>query len=364
MAKRSSRRDFLKGRTAADAFVETIQGAVPTPNPLDFSTSEYEICIAREAMACEFEVRLNPRRFPQGTDVAIDALDIVTELDSRWSFFQEESEVSRINALAFEKPTPLSDDLCALLGLAKRVTEETEGAFDITSGPLADVWGFSGRRGRVPEESALDEARSLVGPDLLELNDEERTIGFRKRGVKINLGSIGKGWAIDRVGEYLEGEGIDTFLIHGGNSSVIARIGTVPGSAEGKLKRGPWEIGLASPLRKGVRIGTISLENTALATSGSAHQFFMHQGRRLGHVIDPRTGWPTDKVLSVTVVCPTAAEADALATAFFVLGPEAGEEFCRKRSDVGMVFVLPAVKGGDIDVRKIGPVALSALDSG
>ena len=362
MARRSSRRDFLKGRAAANALAETIQGAVPTPSPLDFPASMHQICVGREAMACEFEIRLNPRRFPQGTETALDALDLVSDLERRWSFFRDDSEVGKINALAADEPVSLSDDLYDLLELAARISTETSGAFDVTSGPLGDVWGFSSRRGRVPEEEELAEALSLVGADMVELDAAGRTIRFRKPGVKINLGSIGKGWAIDRVADVLEGEGVDTFLIHGGNSSVLARIGTETSSGASRPSREPWEIGIAHPLRKGVRLGTILLENTALATSGSAQQFFMHKGRRLGHVIDPRTGWPNDKVLSVTVVCPSAAEADALATGFFILGPEEGEAYCRGREEVGMVFILPTRQGGRLEVRRCGPVAFSSLE--
>ena len=215
-----------------------------------------------------------------------------------------------------------------------------------------DVWPKSGgspdAAAGSPDAEELSEAMTLVGGDLVELDAETRTVQLRKSGVKINLGSIGKGWAIDQVARALEEEGVETFLIHGGKSSVLARIGADVSSGTPRPSRGPWEIGIAHPLREGVRLGTVLLKSRAVATSGSARQFFMHKGRRLGHVIDPRTGWPSDRVLSVTVLCPCAAEADALATGFFVLGPEEGEAFCRGRADVGMVFVLPGSRGGGL----------------
>lgn len=350
MAKRSSRRDFLKGRAAADAVVETLHGAVPTPNPLLLPRKEHHICVARAAMACEFEIRLNPRRFRNGMEVALEALDLVTDLEARWSFFRPDSEIGRINTLAGRGPVAVSADLWEVLVLSQRISAETGGAFDITSAPLFEVWGFSRREGRMPDEATLAEALGRVGPELIELDPTARTIRFRKPGVKINLGSIGKGWAVDRLGECLQRAGVDAFLVHGGNSSVLARC-PEPGES---ARRTSWEIGIGDPLRKGVRIGTIQLEDVALATSGSAHQFFMHGGRRLGHVIDPRSGRPTDKVLSVTVFAPTAAEADALATAFFVLGPDEGESFCGSREEVGMIFVLPNLRGGALEMRKFG----------
>ena len=362
MAKRSSRRDFLKGKAAANALTETIQSAVPTANPLDPAKSDHQICVARDAMACEFEIRLDPRRFPQGTEAALDALDVVSELERRWSYFRADSEIARINAVGAEGPVAIPGDLFELLLLARRIWQETDGAFDVTSGRLAEVWGFSGRRGRVPDAEELSEAMTLVGGDLVELDAETRTVQLRKSGVKINLGSIGKGWAIDQVARALEEEGVETFLIHGGKSSVLARIGADVSSGTPRPSRGPWEIGIAHPLREGVRLGTVLLKSRAVATSGSARQFFMHKGRRLGHVIDPRTGWPSDRVLSVTVLCPCAAEADALATGFFVLGPEEGEAFCRGRADVGMVFVLPGSRGGGVEVRQIGHVSFRHLE--
>jgi thiamine biosynthesis lipoprotein len=304
-------------------------------------------------MACDFEVRLNPKRFPQGMESALDALDIVTDLGRRWSFFLEDSEVARINALAGSEPVFIADDLFEVLELARRISAETQGAFDITSAPLLEVWGFSRREGRMPHESALAAALERVGMDLIELDHQRRTIRFLKPGVRINLGSIGKGWAVDRAGDRLVADGVGTFLIHGGNSSVLAR-SLPPDAQKERTPRSDWEIGLGHPLRRGERLLSLKLENTALGTSGSAHQFFMHQGRRLGHVIDPRTGRPTDRVLSVTVFAPTAVEADALATAFFVLGPEKGEEYCLAHTDIGMIFVPAPSKAGPLEVLKVG----------
>ena len=165
--------------------------------------------------------------------------------------------------------------------------------------------------------------------------------------MRLNLGSIGKGYAVDRAVEHLLAAGVSDFLVHGGQSSVAAR-----GSAVGPLKiaaasdqppaartaRSPWKIGVKDPLRDERRLGQVELNDRALGTSGAQFQSFRHRGRRYGHILDPRTGWPADGMLSVTVLAPTAAEADALSTAFYVMGPEAAMSYCRHRPAIAAIL--------------------------
>src|SRR5690606_4402755 len=126
---------------------------------------------------------------------------------------------------------------------------------------------------------------------------------------------------------------MDCFLLHGGNSSVLAR-GSSDATAGSEHDDAGWWIGLRHPLRPDQRVGQVRLLNSALGTSGSGTQFFIHKGRRYGHILDPRSGWPAQNVLSTTVIAPTAAEADALATAFYVMGSSAVEEFCQRHPQI------------------------------
>jgi thiamine biosynthesis lipoprotein len=142
-------------------------------------------------------------------------------------------------------------------------------------------------------------------------------VRFLRPGVEINPGAIGKGWAIDRAVESLAAAGVASVLVHGGQSSVRAR-GTQGPAVEG---RHGWRVGLRHPLRPGRRLATITLDDRALGTSGSGTQFFIDRGRRVGHILDPRTGLPAEGVISATVLAESAADADALATALYVLGP-------------------------------------------
>ncbi len=138
-------------------------------------------------------------------------------------------------------------------------------------------------------------------------------------------------------------------LLHGGNSSVLARGACIaPDGPDG------WTIGLRDPYRPERRIGQIQLQDQALATSGSGTQFFLHEGRRYGHIIDPRSGWPADGVLSATVLAPSAAEADALSTALYVLGPERAEAFCAANPPIGCILLCAGTRHGALEIHAFG----------
>jgi len=352
MAGKKSRRDFLfrqrarHGR-ADDAGRDSEMPAPPQETPL--------LEVSRRAMATRFQVFFNAGQYPQATEAALDALDLLEPLEEQLSYFRPGGELSRINRLAAEAPVEVEPRLFGLLELAQRLSAETEGALDITSTPLWKVWGFSRRSGRVPSENELREARRLVGSHLVELDPERKTVRFREPGVELNLGSIGKGYALDRCAERLAAAEIGDFLFHGGQSSVLARGSRLqPTPGAGGFAAGGWNVGIAHPLRRGVRLAEIRLRDRALGTSSCGVQFFRHQGRRYGHILDPRTGWPAEGVLSATVLAPTAAAADALATAFFVLGVDQAAEFCHTHPELSAVLVTAAAQGPGVEVRPVG----------
>jgi thiamine biosynthesis lipoprotein len=334
------------------------------------------IHVSRRAMACEFEVCFSAERHPQGTEWALAALDRVEQLEEELSYFRSTSEVSRVNLLAGEGPVEVSPGLFGLLGLAVDLNRQTHGAYDVTSAPLWEAWGFARRRGEIPSDRQLAEAWSKVGSDLLELDATRRTVRFRRHGMKINLGSIGKGHALDVCGQHLATAGMADFLLHGGQSSILGR-GTesVPETAldsrqqqaattrvlpprtisNEELPAGrAWEIGIQHPGRLGRRIGVARLRDQALGTSGGQFQSFRHEGRRYGHILDPRSGLPAEGVLSSTVLAPTAALADALSTAFYVLGPDATRDYCQAHAEIGAILICPFPPGDEIQVHTIG----------
>lgn len=285
--------------------------------------------VNRTAMACKFEVTL-PREEESGVIAATSALDEIDRLESKLTVFRETSEVSYVNAHAAEKPIKISDELFDLFSLCLHLYRETEGAFDITSGPLTRCWGFLRRQGRLPEPTEIETARAVVGSDKLRLDRVAKTIEFLQPGIEINLGSIGKGYALDRAASLMS-RNIGNVLLNAGASSMRA-------VGPGEDGRG-WMVGLRHPRSKFKRLGVLRLRDCALSTSGNEEQFFEYGNRRFSHIIDPRSGWPAEAVTSVSVVAPNGALSDALATAFFVGGREFAQRYCAAHKDVLVVML-------------------------
>jgi FAD:protein FMN transferase len=352
-ARKTNRRQFLAGKSATAALGDVVDSltqsaAVPAASE-PCSPEGYLLEFSRRAMACQFSVFLNAGQSSHQADAACATLDLIEQLESQLTIYRETSEISTINRRAAREVVTIEARLANLLALAERISRETGGAYDISAGPLVRVWGFVRRQGAVPNAEALAAAREAVGQHLIQLDAATKTIRFLHPGVELNLGSIGKGYALDRAGELLQAADAGDFLLHGGQSSVLAR-----GSCVESGNNEAWSIGLPHPYRRAERLGQIRLCDQALSTSGSATQFFMHEGRRLGHILDPRSGQPVEGVLSATAIAPTAAEADALSTAFYVLGPQAVADYCASHADVGAILVLPAERSPGVAVETYG----------
>jgi thiamine biosynthesis lipoprotein len=316
-----NRRTFLQPRSlAAQIILE--------PPPAEATLVRY----ARRAMATTFEV-VFPYGQPESYDIAEDALDEIDRLESQLTVYRESSEVSRLNRLASHVPVPVEESLFGLLSLAARISADTGGAFDITAGALIKAWGFFRGPRRVPSPDALEEALRSVGMQHVTLVAESKTVRYSRPGLEINLGSIGKGHALDVVAAMLAQRwGVRTALLHGGHSSVYA-LGGGPADSHG------WEVGITHPWNPNRRLAMIYLRDRALGTSAATFQHLEHVGRKLGHILDPRSGWPAQGMASASVVAPTAAEADALATAFFILGVEPARAYCETRPEIGALLL-------------------------
>lgn len=359
MSEKSSshRRDFLTGRSAGQVVGDAAVRAAGhlaefadalAPAQLTTESSQpasYVVSLKRRAMACDFEVRLNADRASQSTQsaAAMRALDMVDELETQMTVYRDWSEVIGINEQAASDWVVVEPRLFEVLQVADRLFHDTQGAFDITGGPLSRAWGFDRRQGRLPSEEEIETARQFVGWQHVKLDHERCAIHFEKAGVEINLNSIGKGYALDRAAELIAGEDVENFSMHGGRSSLVAR-----GHRTGE--RG-WTVRLRHPLRPQQVVAEFVLVDQALSTSGSATQSFVLGGQRYGHLIDPRTGWPAEAIHSATVTAPTAALADALSTAFYVMGEEQVAAYCDAHPEVQAVLVLPAERAGEVRLR-------------
>lgn len=298
---------------------------VPAPSA---ESADYLVRVHRRVMACRFEVVL-PGELGGHLPHAHAALDEADRLEQVMTIFRDSSELSRINGLAHERPVRTEAELFGLLQDCAALHEATGGAFDITSTPLSRCWGFLRREGRLPPPDDIEQARSTVGMHLVELDAKARSVSFRCAGVALNLGAIGKGYALDRLAEFLGRRGVRQALLSAGASSILAVGGAVR----------PWDVDLRS-MTSGARLARLRLRNGAVGTSGAGEQFVEVDGVRYGHVIDPRTGWPASGVLSASVITKRAADADALSTAFLIGGTDLAERYCREHSNV-LALVTP-----------------------
>jgi thiamine biosynthesis lipoprotein len=290
------------------------------------------LTLSRRAMATTFEV-LVPFGTRSASEAAAAALDEVDRLEDQLTVYRDSSEVSGLNRRASERPVPVEERLFGLLTLAARLHQETEGAYDITTGALTKAWGFFKRCARVPSEEERREVLTRVGMQHIVLDPERQTVRYQVPGLEINLGSIGKGYALDRAAETLRQDwNFSSALLHGGHSSVYA-IGSEPGSRHG------WPVAVRHPWDPERRLAVVRLKDRGLGTSAATFQHLEHQGRKLGHLLDPRTGWPAEGMASATVLAPTAAEADALATAFFLLGVDKARAYCATHPGTAAVLL-------------------------
>ena len=330
--RRVSRRDLFRVRASSPPGSSTPIPASPTA-PLNGSYSL--INASRSLMGSYFEVRLGSG-VPGAVDLATRALDVVEALEAQLTVYNDDSEVARLNATAHLGPVEVEPGLFALLERAVALSRSTGGAYDVTAGALSMAWGFTRGPKRVPEPEILEDARARTGSTHLTLDPARKTVAFDRPGIVINLGSIGKGYAIDQAADVIRAHWWPTTaLIHGGRSSLYA-LGSPPDDFGGR-----WQIALRDPFFPELPIGTIQLRNRGMGTSGSSFQRFEAGGRVYGHILDPRTGEPALETgpASVTVLAPTAAEADALSTAFSLLGFEESAAFLASRPDLSALFV-------------------------
>jgi len=299
-------------------------------------------------MATRFEIVLHGDDPVALRAAGEEALDEIDRLEARLSLYEPTSEIARVNARAAQAPVRVSPDVFRLLQHAQQLQQETEGAFDITVAPLVRCWGFMGGRGQMPDPEQVAAARACVGMHRVELRADGGTVRFDREGVMLDLGAIGKGYAIDCAAEILRDAGIRSALLHGGTSTTYA-IGQPPGeeawkvgiewgvggrgvrpvAPDGRAQEPTPGSGMAAPQSAGVEhedrpalLAVVSLRNESLSVSAVWGRAFEAGGRTFGHVIDPRTGEPVARADLAAVVLPSATETDALSTALLTLGVE------------------------------------------
>ncbi|MCE2826723.1 MAG: FAD:protein FMN transferase [Verrucomicrobium sp.] len=275
--------------------------------------------LARPAMATRFEWVLwgqTPERLRAAGEEALDEVDA---LEAALSRYRGTSDIGRVNAGAAAGPVRVSPNTFGLLERARWLTDATDGAFDITVGALLRAWGFVGDTGRKPSAETVRRARDAAGWNRVRLDASAFSVTFDHPDVELDLGAIGKGYALDRAMDLLTEAGVPHALLHGGTSSILAR-GLAPDG-------GPWRVGLPAAATPGdgpasPPVSPVSLQEMSLSVSAVWGKSFTEDGNEFGHVLDPRFGEPVRRARCAAVVGAEAALSDALSTALLVLGPE------------------------------------------
>lgn len=265
------------------------------------------VCLAAEAMRCRFEFVLHGDDPSALRAAGEEALREIRALERRVNVFSSASELSRINRTGAREAVAISPALFDLLCMAKDLSERTDGAFDPTVGPLVRLWRRAWESGRLPRANEFDDACRRVGMEGIELDATRRTIRFHRQGMALNLNALAKGRALDLAADALRETGVRSALLHGGTSSVVT-MGAPPDTES-------WTVAIADPLDPERVLDTVELTDEALGVSSQTLQQRNIDGVKIGHVIHPSTGRPTEGALLAAATAPTAARADALSTA-------------------------------------------------
>ncbi len=267
---------------------------------------------AVDAMASVFSVIVygeNETRMEEALDAALGE---ARRLDRMLSNYRSDSEWSAVNRYAAEAPVKVSPELFRLLSACVDYSSRSEGAFEISVGPLMKTWGFYKGTGNLPAPAEVKSSLEKVGYRYISLDAANQTVRFAKKGVELDPGGIGKGYAVDRMAEILKGKGVETALISGGGSSIYA-MGAPPGESG-------WNVKVRDPRDETKTAIEVFLKNESMSTSGSYEKFFMAEGRMYSHIMDPRTGYPAEGMIAVSVIAPKTLDSEAWTKPVFILG--------------------------------------------
>ena len=243
-----------------------------------------------------------------------ESLEEARRLDEMLSNYKPASELSLVNRTAADGPVKITPELFQLLEACIDYSSQSEGAFDITVGPLMKVWGFYKGSGHLPHRAEVWGALNRIGYKNILLDKSSQTVRFRKPGIELDPGGIGKGYAVDRMAQILKDDGIRQALISGGGSSIYA-IGAPP------HEKG-WKLDIKNPKNPSESVATVYLKDQSMSTSGNYEKFFYAEGKMYSHIMDPRTGYPAQGMLSTSVIAPRTLDSEAWTKPYYILGPQ------------------------------------------
>lgn len=266
-------------------------------------------------------------------DVFKSSFDIINDIENEMSLNVDGSAINKINELAYNQNVKLSDDMYKVIKKSLEYSSQSDGKFDVTAGKLVQLWNIGGDNARLPSQNEIDEANEYVDYKYIELNDNDKTIKFTKPGLILDLGGIAKGYAADKVKDYLISQNIEKAIIDiGGDIYVV-------GTNESNQ---PWGIGIQNPFsdNRNNYIGSIKESNKSIVTSGVYERYFEENGKRYHHILDTTTGYPVEnELMGVSIISKDSIDGDALSTAVFSLGLEDGMKLVNGINDVDAIFI-------------------------
>lgn len=295
-----------------------------------------EIKYARTLMGTVVEITLVGSDDARLNAAAEAAFDEIKRLEGMMSHYKDDSDVAKINRAAGKEAITISEETMDVIDASLKLSQITNGAFDVTMGVLGKVWHFTKDDKGEPSPPSVEEVKKLlplIDYRRIILDKERSTVKLEKQGMKINLGGAAKGYIIGKAVEVLKKHGVKKGIVHAGGDMVVFQ---EPDSH-------PWLIGIQDPRNKDKIVGTIKAQNTAVSTSGDYERFFIKDGMRYHHIMDPSTGFPANKSMAVTIVTKDPTLADALSTAVFVMGPDEGMK---------LIEQLPDIEGLIIDAKE------------
>ena len=283
-----------------------------------------------QLMGSTFEITVvddDAIRANKNIDAAVAEIKRIERLISSWDMALQTSE---INKNAGAKAVRVKKELFQLIERAKSISKLTDGAFDISYASMDRIWKFDESMGQMPSDKEIKLSVAKVGAKSIELDAKNNTVFLKKKGMKIGFGAIGKGYAADKAKTLLQERGVSAGIINA--SGDMNAWGSQPDGT-------PWRVAIRNPMNKNKVFALMPLQNKAVVTSGNYEKFVRFNGVRYAHIIDPRTGYPATELISVTVFAPKAEFADALATAVFVMGKEAGIDRINQIPNVDCIII-------------------------
>lgn len=315
---------FSKSTTAAIAVIIIVLSIIALSA---YNKKPLEIKYTRTLMGTVVEITIVGKNETRLNAAAGTAFEEIKRLEGLMSHYKEESDVSRINEAAGKEAVVISKETLNVIESSIETSQITNGAFDATMGVLGRVWHFTkDDKGELipPSREEVKKLLPLIDYRQIIIDKKNDTAKLARQGMRINLGGIAKGYIVGKAADVLKNHGIKKGIVHAGGDMVVFQ----------EPDDEPWLIGIQNPREKDKIIGTIKAQNTAVATSGDYERFFIKDGARYNHIMDPSTGFPANKCRGVTITAKDPTLADALSTAIFVMGPDDGMKLIEKLPDV------------------------------